>query len=252
MTEPLIGFALVGPDGGVLAQRNARDVFYAASTIKLGVLVAVLRQVDAGRLQLAQLLPSTVRFTSRIPGAGEFGFDPDEVDAGMPASGTPLTLEQTLRRMVVVSSNEATNMLVDMIGLEEVNATFASLGANDTSMTRLIGDYAARQAGFSHVSTAADLARLMWCIVQGQAAGERSTALMIDCLAAQEFPVIAAALPPGTHWGSKSGWVNLIHHDVAFIGVPGAALRVLAVCTRGLEVAAAQEAIRAIAALAVP
>jgi len=58
--------------------------------------------------------------------------------------------------------------------------------------------------------------------------------VMVDTLRGQEYPRIAEVLPAGTVWGSKSGWVPGIEHDVAFVGEPGSPdLRVLAVCTRG-------------------
>lgn len=246
-SKAVIAYSLTDLDGKVLAQRNSHHQFYAASTIKLGVLIAVLRRVDAGTLSLDDLLVSKHTFLSRIEGAGEFEFVPDEIDHGMPAVGQEVLVRETLRRMVVVSSNEATNMLVEIVGLDEVNATFAALGAKNSFMTRMIGDYAARKAGFSHETTAADLVTVMRAITTGQAAGEQSTKLMVEFLAEQEFPVIADSLGTETAWGSKSGWVDFIHHDAAFIG-SGPTQKFLAVCTSGIEVGGAMEAIRAVAA----
>lgn len=244
---PLVAYVLLTEGGEVLASRNPQETFYAASTVKLGVLVEVLRRVDSGDLDLADQLVSKHTFPSGVSGAGEFDFDPDEVDAGMPAAGETMSLEQTLHRMVVFSSNEATNMLVPLVGFEAINRTFESLGAADTKMQRLIGDLAARDSGLSHQTTAADLAVIMRKIAQGQAAGEKSTALMMRLLAEQHYPVIADSLHPQTVWGSKSGWVDYIHHDVAYIGTPGQDRLFLAVCTRGFRVDAAKEIIRAVA-----
>lgn len=246
--EAQVAFCLLDSNGEVLASRKADREFYAASTIKLGVLVAVLRRVDEGSLALDSTMTSRHVFPSRIEGAGDFAMVPSEIDRGMPAAGEPVTIAEALRRMVVVSSNEATNMLVELVGLEEVNVVFERLGTPSTLMTRMIGDYAAREAGFTHTTTAADLARIMYLVVSGQAAGVASTELMVQLLSAQEYPVIAEALSENDAWGSKSGWVDFIHHDVAFIRKPGQTLRFLGVCTSGLWVEQAQESIRAVTA----
>lgn len=245
--EPTIAFSLLDEQGQSVASRASDRVFYAASTIKLGVLIAAMQQVDAGELYLESTLESKHEFVSRIAGAGTFAFVPDEIDHGMPPVGQHMSIREALHRMIVVSSNEATNMLVEILGFDAVNEVFAATGAQATKMTRMIGDYAAREAGFTHVTTAADLAKIMRAIVTGEVASAESTAVMLGFLQDQEFPVIAEALGTDATWGSKSGWVDYIHHDVAFVRFEGGPTQYLAVCTEGLWVDQATEAIRAIA-----
>lgn len=247
---PVLAHCELDAAGGTLAGSDPDRVFYAASTIKLGVLIAVLREVDAGRIGLADPLISAHRFASRVPGAPEFGFTPEEIDHGMPAPGETVSVALCLDRMIRVSSNEATNLLVGLVGLDAVTAAFGGLGAGTARMTRLIGDYAARELGFSHEASPRDLAVTVLAIWQGRALSPASTALAVELLSSQEFPVIAAALPAGSRWGSKSGWVVGIEHDVAAVGEPGSdAVRVLAVCSEGFGSAeAGQAAIRALAA----
>ena len=257
---PSISYALWAVDGQELAGFREDVRYYSASTIKLPVLVAVMRAVDAGDLSLEMPLLSRTTFSSGIPGAGEFGFEPDEVDPGMPAPGTETTLRHVLERMIVVSSNEATNIAVELVGFDAVNAVLADLGAASSKMERLIGDMAALEAGRTHEVTAADLVRILHAVVSGRAAGPAATAVMLQFLQAQEFGMIGPALEAGGHrpvWGSKSGWVTGIAHDVAFLAPAGTAVTaplrsgaLLAVCTRGYEPAAAKEAIAAVSSLA--
>lgn len=245
--EPSIAFCLLDYEGKQIAASKSDQVFYAASTIKLGVMIAVLKRVDSGELSLDTELISKHVFTSRIDGAGDFEFVPDEIDHGMPSVGSTISIRETVRRMIVVSSNEATNMLVEIVGFDAVNEAFDVLGTSSTKMTRMIGDYAAREAGFTHCTTAADLAKIMWAIESGQTASHASTELMLDFLSEQQFPVIADSLSEQCVWGSKSGWVDYIHHDVAFIKKPGCSTIYLAVCTGGIWVDQATESIRAVA-----
>ena len=257
---PSVSYALSGMEGNQLAGYREDVRYYSASTIKLPVLIAVLRAVDSGDLSLDLVLTSRTTFTSSVPGAGEFGFEPDEVDPGMPAPGEETTLRRVLERMIVVSSNEATNLAVELVGFGAVNAVLADLGADSSKMERLIGDLAALEAGLTQEITAADLVRVLHAVVTGKAAGPESTALMLDFLQAQEFGRIGPALEAGGFrpvWGSKSGWVTGITHDAAFLAPPGTPLSaplrsgiLLAVCTRGYEPDAAAEVIAAVSTLA--
>jgi beta-lactamase class A len=246
---PAVTYLAMDYSGRVLASRRADAIVYSASTIKLAVLIAAMRQVDAGRLRLDQ--PVTVReqFRSRIAGAGAFTFEEDEVDRGMPPSGSTVSLEEALGRMVYASSNSGTNMVLELTGMDAAADALDLCGATSSKLERLISDHAARDAGFTHQTTARDLVRIMEAIATGSVATPQSTEFMLMQLRRQEHPVIGAELPPSTDWGSKSGWVDGIHHDVAFVGSPcepGSYL--LAVCTQGYEQGQAVEVIRSVTA----
>ena len=251
--KPLVATCLLelGADGSVheVAAQEAGVPVYAASTLKAAVMVAVHRAVDAGRLSLADRVVVRRRFASGVEGGDEFGFgDPDDRDPGLPQDGAEATLAQLVHRMIVVSSNEATNLVLEVVGFEAVAEALAACGCTDSRVERLIGDLAARAAGLSHVTTARDLARILAAIGTGRAASAEACALMRDTLRAQEFPEIGTVLPTGTRWGSKSGWVDGILHDVALVEPDVGCAWVLAVCTRGYEEAQARTAIRALAA----
>lgn len=248
-----VSFVALDWQGNVVAAHNPLVRYYAASTIKLAVLLAAMRLVDAGSLALDQPVTVQNTFVSRMPGAGNFSFDADEQDRGLPSPGTTITLSHALGRMIYVSSNAATNMVIGLVGLEAVTHELILSGAPDAQMERLISDHAARDAGFTHEATAADLAAIMMQAVSGDTLSASSTQFIREILGRQEFPVIATVIPTGTAWGSKSGWVDGIHHDVAFIGEPGAACSlVLAVCTRGFSHEQGAIVIAAIAASVIP
>jgi beta-lactamase class A len=119
-------------------------------------------------------------------------------------------------------------------------------------MLRQYGDSAAAERyGKSNVVTAADLATLMGALVGGRLAGPESTRSMTDLLSRQEDRLLAAEVPEGLPWGSKSGSVEAIRHDVAYFGEPGPSAVVVAVCTSGYPQADADEAITAIGRLAI-
>ncbi|MGO3147938.1 MAG: serine hydrolase [Leucobacter sp.] len=244
MSTPNVSYTLLDSGGDPLRARDEQREYYAASTVKLAVAAALMLRVDAGSVSLEHTINSTSRFASRVSGAGKFVFDADEADPGMPPEGTPVTLEWCMRRMLIVSSNEATNMLVEFVGLDAVNDACDTLGVKDVSMTRLICDYAARDAGFTHTATTHGLARLIWELICGEHFSAATRELMLTVLRAQHFPIIQLGLPDHTRWGSKSGWDDGIRHDVAVIGDPGTPeFRVLSICTEGFTPRGAQELI---------
>jgi beta-lactamase class A len=249
---PVIAYCVCRASGAVLAERLADEEFYAASTVKLAVLVAAARALEAGTVSLETLLPSADTFQSEAPGAPDFRIDPDDLDEGMPSPGTPMPFADVIERMIVVSSNEATNMVVELVGRDAANAALADAGATSSSFGRKYSDLAAAKAlGGSHRTTARDLATLMSAIVTGALADRKWTSWMTAMLGRQHDRQLTAHVPDGTPFGSKSGWVDGIRHDVAFIGEPGPDALIIAVCTRGYEESDAEEALKAIGSLAV-
>jgi beta-lactamase class A len=250
----VVSFQVTDREGTVLGEREPDRQFYAASTVKLAVLVAALRAVDEGALALDQDLTSARRFVSAAPGGSEFAMEEEALDAGMPEEGALVSLHDVLWRMVAVSSNEATNMAVGLVGLDAVADAFAVCGADRSVMQRLIYDLEGRSAGLTHLVTARDLASVMRAIITGRAASPKSTRVMVSMLQAQQIAYLGGALPGGTRFGSKSGWVEGIQHDVAFVAPSGELdaddTYVIAVCTRGFAEAEATELLAAMSRLA--
>jgi len=248
---PVVGFQVRRAGGEVLASRDADADFYAASTVKLAVLAAAARALDAGELSLEQEVASTDTFRSQVPGAPDYRIEPDDLDPGMPPPGTLMPVGLVIERMVVVSSNEATNMVIDLVGLDACNRALGDAGAAASVVGRRYSDLAAEARGDSHRTTAADLAALMSAVVTGRLAGPERTAWMLDLLGRQTDRQLTAAVPDDVPHGSKSGWVDGIRHDVAFVGEPGPDALVVAVCTRGYDEPQAEETLKALGALAV-
>ncbi|WP_125774703.1 serine hydrolase [Antribacter gilvus] len=247
---PVVAYRVARAAGEVLAERLPHEDFYAASTVKLAVLVAAARALEAGTATLDEPLTSTHTFTSQVPGAGTYTIEPDDIDPGMPAPGTAMPFGDVVDRMVTVSSNEATNMVVERVGLPAVATALADAGASSSTFGRKYSDLAAEAAGASHRTTAADLARLVGALVAGRLAGPEQTGWMLGLLRRQDDRQLTAAVPDGVDFGSKSGWVDGIRHDVAFFGDPGPDTLVVAVCTRGYDTPAAEETLKALGALA--
>ena len=192
-------------------------------------------------------------FKSEAPGAPDFRIDPDDLDDGMPAPGTAMPLLDVVERMVVVSSNEATNMVVELLGRDAANAALpADAGAASSSFGRKYSDFAAAKAlGGSHRTTAGDLAALMSAIVTGALVGPAWTAWMTEMLGRQTDRQLTAHVPEG-----RAVWVEIRGGSTGSVTTLPSSAEPRTRCaasftvTRGTEEADAEEALGAIGSLA--
>lgn len=149
--------------------RHADAAHYAASTMKVAVLAALHRAAEAGTLDLDAPVPVVNEFDSAQPGAPRFAnarpYDND--DAVWDRIDGTASLRWLADRMIVRSSNLATNLVLGHVGLPAVAEVWALAGARNSSTGRGIEDFAAREAGITNTVTAADLAALLGALAAG-------------------------------------------------------------------------------------
>ncbi|ADD42694.1 serine hydrolase [Stackebrandtia nassauensis] len=191
---------------------------YPASTMKIGVMAAAYRLADAGKLDLDEHIAVHNEFTSAV--GGGFAMDPEyDSDAEVwQYQGASASVRWLIRRMIVRSSNLATNLVLDKVGYAAAQEAYRAAGATRSITRRGIEDYAARDAGVDNEITAADLAAQLSAIQLGRLASPASCAEMLDVLAAQEFQVdFARGLPEGTRIALKNGWIDGVRHSAALV-----------------------------------
>ncbi|HCT75429.1 MAG TPA: serine hydrolase [Micromonosporaceae bacterium] len=222
-----------GPlDGPPRFVRAEHELHYAASTMKVGVMVAAFRAFPD--LDQPVLVHNSHR--SAVEGKAAFGNDIEE--DGDPEvwqrMGTQVPLRWLVTRMIVRSSNLATNLVLGLLDAPSVNQVWRDAGAPNAHTDRGIEDYAARQLGITNEVTAADLSALMNALAVGRLADPEPTAEMMEILCAQEYlDDFAQGLPPGTRMASKNGWVTGVRHSTAVIYPGDAQPYLLTVCTTG-------------------
>jgi beta-lactamase class A len=224
---------------GATLFRYADERMHPASTMKVPVMVALFEAIDRGELRLDQPLPVRNEFRSLMDGS-PYALDPaEDGDTDLyAAAGKTRTLGELIRRMIVRSSNLATNLLIERIGATRVTDLARQLGANDLRVLRGVEDDKAYQAGMNNVTTARDLLVFLKALLPeaDSPLSPASRARMLEILKAQEFnEKIPAGLPPGVPVAHKTGDITGIHHDAAIVFPPGEKPYVLVVLTRGIE-----------------
>lgn len=215
---------------------NANVEFHAASTMKIPVMLEVLRSVEAGRLGLDQGILLVNRFHSIVDGSPyslNAGDDSDSLVYTLVGQRVPV--RELMERMIVRSSNLATNALVALVGADRANATAHALGATHIRVLRGVEDLKAYDAGLNNTTTSADLAVLLEKIERREALGAASAQLMKEILLRQELnDEIPAGLPPGTPVAHKTGSITATLHDAAIVYPPNRKPYVLVVLTRNI------------------
>jgi beta-lactamase class A len=213
---------------------DADDSFHAASTMKVPVMIELFRQAERGWLLLDQPILLVNQFASIVDGS-PFSVDArDDSDSLMYTRiGERVPVRELLERMIVRSSNLATNALIAIVGASRANETAHALGARNIRVLRGVEDQKAYDAGLSNTTTSRDLATLMVAIEQNRAASRASCDSMRAILLRQEFNgEIPAGLPPGTPVAHKTGQITAVLHDAAIVYPRGRPPYVLVVLTR--------------------
>jgi beta-lactamase class A len=213
--------------GGIPRYARLPDArHYAASTVKVAVLAALHRAHQDGALDIEAEVPVRNRFGSALPDAPDYqlttGYDND--DAVWARLDGTASLRWLAERMIVRSSNFATNVVLSHLGQDRVAEVWRLAGATHSSTPRGIEDYAARDAGIDNLITAGDLARLLAAIAAGaqppghpicEPAGCRQ---MLATLQAQEHREdLVAGLPDGTRIAHKNGWITGVRHGAGVV-----------------------------------
>ena len=214
--------------------RDELAAHYAASTMKLPLLVAAYRRHERDEIDLDAEVAVHNDFRSAADGS-PFSLDQldDQDDETWDLIGSTASLRRLALHAIVKSGNLATNLVLERIGQGEVaNVLVDAECSGETVLLRGIGDAVAREAGLDNLVTAHDLALVMGGIASRNLALEQTCIDIEKVLAKQEHrDKIPAGLPQNTYVASKTGWVDGVAHDVALVRPNQGEPFVLVVCT---------------------
>lgn len=231
-----VAVSLVDLGSGARLDINGEVPMHAASTMKVAVLLELFRQAEGGRFSLDDSVVVRNEFTSIADGS-RYSLSPadDGEQALYGLVGARTSLRDLARRMIVRSSNLATNLLMELVTADSVRRTMERLGAPEMRVLRGVEDIPAYRRGLNNTTTSRAFARVLEALARCEITSAASCAEMIEILASQEFnEQIPAGLPPGVRVAHKTGQIAEIHHDGGIVYAPGRAPYVLVVMTRGI------------------
>ncbi len=225
---------LGGPDS-LLISADIR--MHAASTMKVPIMIQLFQDRADGLLSLDDGLPVRTAFSSIVDGS-PYSLQPgDDSDATLyELDGKEVSYHHLIELMITVSSNLATNILIEEAGAERVTASMRELGADSIMVLRGVEDGPAFRAGLSNTTTARDLGVIMSALGRGEAVNPEASQEMLEIMAGQQFRTkIPARLPPGTRVAHKTGRITGISHDCGVVLPADAPPYALVILTRGFE-----------------
>lgn len=232
-------FAIAAKDisSGKTFFMNEHDNFHAASTMKTPVLIEAYKQAAAGKFKISGLVTVKNEFRSIADGS-TFSIDStdDSEHELYRMIGRKTSIYDLLYRMITMSSNLATNNIIDLVGAKNVNESMRNLGAKDIQVLRGVEDNKAYEKGMNNTVTAYDLMLIMESIATEKAVSHDASGEMIKILMHQHFTdIIAKKLPPGVKVASKSGSITQITHDSGIVFLPDGRKYVVVLLSRGVQ-----------------
>ncbi len=203
---------------GNVITRFPDEKFETASTIKVYILAALFDAIEQGKASLHDMLTCEERFW--IDGSGILG----SLEVG-----TALSVKNVATLMIIVSDNIATNMLIDYLGIDNINACIQKLGCKDTVLHNVLDFAKYHQLG---TTTPRDYASMFVRIQNRTLISPEASEQMWQILSQQHYnSMIVKSLPqfyvdPDNYdeqlfwFASKSGSMNACRNDGGIITTP--------------------------------
>jgi beta-lactamase class A len=195
--------------------------FHAASTIKVAVLLALFRAVDDGRVRLDDSLHVRNRFISAADGSPfQLNRDSDAMPELYQAIGRTAKISALAEGMISASSNLATNLLLDFLGVEYARNVLRDAHVEGVELRRGVEDQVAHERGINNEATADGLMTLLSAL-RGDFLRSESKEQAIRILLEQRFnSMIPAGLPPHAAVAHKTGEISTACHDMGIVYLP--------------------------------
>lgn len=233
--DATVAVSVRDPHTGIDLDIRGDRLFHAASTMKVAVMMAVFQQAEAEALSLSDSLRVENRFRSILDGS-EYAIEDDSDDVIYSRLGTRMSIRDLVYQMITVSSNLATNLLIQHVSADSAQALIDRLGNERMKVLRGVEDIPAYRAGLNNQATSSDLALQMETLMKGSAVSPEADGEMVQILLDQRFnDMIPAGLPVDVKVAHKTGLITRIHHDAAIVYPPDAPPYVLVVLTGGIE-----------------
>jgi beta-lactamase class A len=216
---------------------NEKENFHAASTMKTPVMIEVFKQAKAGKFKLTDSILVKNEFKSIVDGSPySMDITDDSADGMYKMIGKKMTIYDLTYQMIIVSSNLATNILIDLVDAKNANESMRKLGAKDIQVLRGVEDQKAFDKGLNNSVTAYDLMLIFEKIAQNKVINKASCEAMRKILFDQKFnEIIPEKLPKTVKVAHKTGSITGVQHDSGIVYLPDGRKYVLVLLSKKLK-----------------
>jgi beta-lactamase class A len=210
--DGVLGVATIDLTSGRTFSYNADAVFPTASSIKIPIMILVFRDERAGKFSFSD--KATLGPTDNAGGGG------GPLQKALDKGPVTMTIRELLEDMIQYSDNSATNKLIDLVGMDRVNALIKELGLQQTRLRRKMMDIAAAKRGDENVSTPNEMARIVKTIYDNKAADPRSCQEMLGIMKKVDA-YMRPAIPANIDVASKPGDLDGVRTETGLVFLSG-------------------------------
>lgn len=189
---------------------NSEEPFQSASVIKIPILIEGLRQSEIGKINLDKL----IFINSNVGGSGVL-----QALSGVAA----LTIKDLMTLMIIVSDNTATNLLIDLVGMEAINASMKKMGLRNSVLNRRMMDMEAMERGLENYTTLMDMITCLKVVNEGTYLAEASRKTALEMMNRQQFQDKLPGMIDDERIfvANKTGSLPRVEHDCAVFTYKG-------------------------------
>jgi beta-lactamase class A len=208
--DGVLGVAIQDLVSGQKWSLNGDEIFPQASSIKIAVLAELFRQEQEGIPGNAKLLDAyVVRESDLVPDS--------DVLLGLTPGLSRVVNRDLASFMVSVSDNSATNILIDRIGMNNVNKLLDKLGLKKTRLQRKMMDLKAAQQGRENISTPLEMMALLEALYRGKVLNKAMTEDYFKVLSTHKDSALMRGLPDGAKAATKPGALEGVRNDSGIV-----------------------------------
>lgn len=207
----VMGVHAIDLETGRTISYHADTVFPQASSIKIPILIELFRQVGEGKQNLKAQV--TLEQRDLVGGSGH-------LQSTLKLHPMTLTVEDLAVAMISSSDNTATNKLISMVGMQNVNATVERMGFRHTRLQRIMIDVAAAARNDENISTPLEMARIMELIYRGKAVSAAASKQMLEILKLPDAD-FRKTVPANVVVAAKPGGLTGVHCETGVVFVQG-------------------------------
>jgi beta-lactamase class A len=205
--DGIMGLAVKDLASGDTFFINPDEIMPQASSIKIAILANLYLQAQRGRVKLND--EYLVRKEDLVPGS--------DIMLGLTPGITRLTLRDLATMMVAVSDNSATNVLIDRLGMDNVNSMLDDLGLHSTRLRRNMMDLTAASEGRENVATPREMTYLLEMSYKAKLLNQPATADFIKMLSTHKESAMLQGLPDDAVAANKPGELEAVRNDSGII-----------------------------------
>jgi beta-lactamase class A len=206
-TGSVLGVAALDLTSGESFEINEDFVFPQGSSIKIPIMMEVWKQAKEGKFSLEERRP--VPKQVMVGGSGALQFFSD--------GRSELSIRDLAVLMIILSDNTATNILIDLVGTDRINATMSSLGLTKTRVQRQMMDVAASAREDENLSTPFEAVEIMKTLHDGSFIDREACDQMLEILKYPKGGGIKRGLPSGVPIAFKGGGIAGVQTEWALV-----------------------------------